>query len=73
MLRGMVISNPIIESSFSSFCFLTIDILEHTYCVSVTAIFPSMDTKFVNNEEIVSDTCRLGESFLTASVHNDNV
>ena len=60
MLMVMVVSSPIIEISFSIFCILIIDSLEHIYCVyvsvcvGVTAIVLSMGTKFVNKDEICS-------------------
>ena len=80
MLRDTVVSYPIIETSFSIFCTLfIIYILEHTYCACVCepATVLSMGTKFVNKEEIVSGTrCENTSdytSFLTASVHNENV
>ena len=58
--------------SFSIFCILIIDVLEHKYCVTATVL--SMGTQFVNMEEIVSGTRSEDSvtlSFLTASAHRN--
>ena len=62
MLRDMLVSNLIIETSFSIFCtfiyylYLGTHILCVCVRVCVTTIVFSMGNKFVNTEEIVSGT-----------------